>query len=101
MAERADYYVEKVRYNKGHTKIIWVSVREDNGTKLSNAYNMVRKRMVHLLSEGKQFMTIFRNPEGKYRRGQKLSVVKVKGIPYLRTDLETVENDLLDNVQEY
>jgi hypothetical protein len=101
MAERADFYIEKVRYDQGHNKIIWVSVREDSGTKLSGAYNMVRKKMMHLMGEGKQFMTIFRNPEGKYRRGQKLSAVKVKGITYLRTDLEAVENDLLDNVQEY
>lgn len=101
MMERADYYIEKVRYNKGHTKIIWVSVREDSGTKLSGAYNMVRKKLVHLLGHGKQFMTISRNPEGKFRRGKKLSMVKVKGVPYLRTDLETAENDLLDNVQEF
>ena len=101
MAERADFYIEKVRYNKGHTKIVWVSVREDSGTGLSGAYNMVRKRLVTLLGEGKMFMTIFRNPEGKFRRGHKLTVVKVKGLPYLRTDLETVENDLLADVQEY
>lgn len=101
MADRADFYIEKVRYNKGHTKIVWVSVREDSGTKLSNAYNMVRKKLVHLLGEGKQFMTIFRNSEGKFRRGHKLAIVKVKGIPYLRTDLETVENDRLEDVQEY
>lgn len=101
MVERADFYIEKVRYNKDHSKIIWVSVREDSGTKLGGAYNMVRKRLVNLLGEGKQFMTIFRNSEGKYRRGHKLSAVKVKGITYLRTDLEVIENDLLDNVQEY
>jgi hypothetical protein len=101
MADRADFYVEKVRYNKGHTKIVWVSVREDSGSKLSSAYNMLRKRMVHLIGEGKEFMTITRSPEGKYRRGHKLAVIKVKGVSYLRTDEEIQETDHLIDVPEF
>ena len=101
MSERADYYVEKVRYNKGHNRIVWVSVREDSGQKLGGPYNMVRKRMVNLIREGKQFMTIFRNPEGKFRKGQKLTIVNVKGAVFLRTDQDEMENDQLKDLPEY
>ena len=37
MTDRADYYIEKVRYNKDHTRIVWVSVREDSDKKLGGA----------------------------------------------------------------
>jgi hypothetical protein len=101
MSDRADFYIEKVRYNKGHTKIVWVSVREDDGKRLGGAYNMVRTKMVSLMRQGKQFMTIIRNEEGKYRRGQKLSYVLVKGSAFLRTDTDEVEQDQLSDIPEF
>jgi hypothetical protein len=101
MSERADFYIEKVRYNKGHTRIVWVSVREDDGKRLGGAYNMVRNRMVNLMRQGKQFMTIFRNEEGKYRRGQKLCFVSIKGGTFLRTDTDEVEQDQLTDIPEF
>lgn len=101
MTDRADYYIEKVRYNKANTRIVWVSVREDSDTKLSGAYNMVRKKMVSLMRSGKKFMTITRSPEGKYRKGQMVSMIQVKGEPYLRTDQDEVTQDRLENLPEY
>lgn len=101
MADRADYYIEKVRYNKDHTRIIWVSVHQEDKSKLGGAYNMVRKKIVSLMHAGKLFMTVFRNEEGKYRKGQKITMVRVKGVDYIRTDLEDAEKDQLDNLPEY
>lgn len=101
MGDRADFYIEKVRYNKKRTRIVWVSVRRDSGEKLSGAYTMVRKQMVSLLQEGKQFMTIFRNPEGKYRRGKKLTAANVEGVVYLRTDESQTAKDQLEDLPEY
>ncbi len=101
LSERADYYIEKVRYNKDHSRIIWVSVREDSSKKLSGAYNMVRKRIMSLMHDGKQFMTIFRNDEGKYRKGQKILLISVKGNEFIRTDADQTEKDQLENLPEY
>jgi hypothetical protein len=101
MTDRADYYIEKVRYNKDHTKIIWVSVREDNNTKLGGAYNMVRKKIVNLMSTGKRFMTIYRNTEGKFRKGLKIVTVHINGAEYIRTDEQTMEKDQLEDLPEY
>ncbi len=101
MSDRADFYIEKVRYNKGRTRIIWVSVRQDSSSKLSGPHTMVRKKMVSLLREGKQFMTIFRNPEGKYRKGQKISVIQVKGVDYIRSDQDETEKDQIEDIPEY
>jgi len=98
---QTDYYIEKVRYNKDHTRIIWVSVREDSRSKLSGAYNMVRTKLMSLIQDGKQFMTIFRNEEGKYRKGQKISLIPVKGVEYIRTDQDPLEKDQLENLPEF
>ncbi len=57
--------------------------------------------MVNLMEEGKEFMTIFRNPTGKYRKGKKLNVTRVKGIEYLRTDESPLPTDKLDDIPEY
>ncbi len=101
MAEHADFYVEKVHYNKSHNRIMWVSVRENDGKRLGGAYNMLRKQVVHLLKQGKEFQTIYRSPEGKFRHGVKLSIVDVKGEHYLRTDDAAVDTDLLADVPEF
>ncbi len=101
MGNRADFYIEKVRYSRSRNRIIWVSVREDSGKKLSGAYNMVRKQMMSFIRDGKEFMTIFRSPAGKYSKGKKLNVTRIKGIEYLRTDESTVANDKLDDLPEY
>ena len=101
MSERADYYIEKVRYNKNHTRIVWVSVRHDTGKKLSPAINMARKRLITLIQEGKQFMTILRSEEGKFRKGKKLLMMQFKDAEYLRTDEAPVENDRLEDLPEY
>lgn len=101
MSERADYYIEKVKYTKDHTRIIRVSVREDTGTKLSKAHDMARKQVVELLQNGKHFMTIHRNDEGKYRKGQKIIVVQVNGVDYIHTNPSEGQNDQLENLPEY
>jgi len=98
---QVDFYIEKVRYSKSRNRIIWVSVRQDSGQKLSGAYNMVRKQMVTLIRDGKQFMTIFRNPTGKYRKGKVLNVARVRGIEYLRTDEDLVPTDKIEDIPEY
>jgi hypothetical protein len=101
MTERADYYIEKVRYNKDHSRIIWVSVRQDSETKLGGAYNMVRKKIVSLMRSGKRFMTIYRNPEGKYRKGMQIAMMRVKGVEYIRTGQDEAEKDHLENLPEF
>jgi hypothetical protein len=101
MTNRADYYIEKVRYNKDHTRIVWVSVREDSDTKLSGAYNMLREKIVNLIGAGKCFMTVYRSPEGKYRKGQKIVTVRVNGSEYIRTDEQAMAKDQLENLPEF
>jgi hypothetical protein len=101
MSDRADYYIEKVRYNTDHTRIVQVSVRENAGTKLGKPHAMPRKQVIDLLKQGKSFMTIFRNEEGKYRPGEGLHMASLNGVSYLRTDREHVKVDHLNNLPEY
>lgn len=99
--DRADYYIEKVRYNKDHTRIVWVSVRQDDNAKLGGAYNMMRKKIVSLMNSGKIFMTITRNEDGKYRKGLKIAIIRIKGSDYIRTNQEALEQDQLENLPEF
>lgn len=101
MSERADYYIEKVKYTKDHTRIIRVSVREDSGTKLSKPHDMPRKQVVELLQNGKHFMTIHRNDEGKYRKGHKIMMIQVNGVDYIHTSPTAGQNDHLEDLPEY
>ncbi len=101
MANRADYYIEKVRYNDGHRRIVQVSVRQDSGEKLGKAFDMARKKMVDLLHQGKRFMTIYRSPEGKYRRGKLLTLIHVDGSDYVQTDPSQEKSDRLEDLPEY
>ena len=101
MTERADYYVEKVHLTKERDRIIRVSVRQDNESKLSKPVNMARKQVLSNIQSGKQFMTIFRNENGKYRKGQKISSVHVNGEEFLRTDVVGINQDHLDGLPEF
>jgi hypothetical protein len=101
MGEKADFYIEKVRYSKDRTRILRVSVREDSGTKLTKAFDMDRDKVIGLILEGKQFMTIFRNDTGKYRKGQLVVISEVNGRSFIRTDEHHVKYDQLDRVPEY
>ncbi|MEA4909161.1 MAG: hypothetical protein VB089_16180 [Anaerolineaceae bacterium] len=99
--EQADFYIEKVRYTKDRTRITWVSIREDSGKKLGVPYNMQRRRLVSLIRAGKRFMTIFRNPEGKYRRGKRLIMAQVNGQEVICTDPGGAGQDRLEDIPEY
>jgi hypothetical protein len=101
MGQKADFYIEKVRYSKDRTKILRVSVREDSGARLGAAYDMDRDKIVGLIHEGKHFMTIFRNDTGKYRKGQLVLMAEVNGKSFLRTDEHLVKYDQLDRLPEY
>jgi hypothetical protein len=101
MSEQGDYYIEKVHYNPGHTKIMWISVRQDSSDKLGKARTMERKTMIGLIQDGGHFLTIFRNEEGKYRKGQKIGLIRIKGVDYIRTDHEATAQDLLENIPEF
>ncbi|MBE0697488.1 MAG: DUF3892 domain-containing protein [Anaerolineaceae bacterium] len=101
MGEKADFYIEKVRYSKDRKRILRVSVREDSGTKLTKAFDMDRDKVIGLILEGKQFMTIFRNDTGKYRKGQLVVMSEVNGRSFIRTDEHQVKTDQLDRIPEY
>jgi hypothetical protein len=101
VAQKADFYIEKVRYSKDRTRILSVSVREDSGSRLSKASDMDRDKLVGLINAGKHFMTIFRNDLGKYRKGQLVLAIEINGKNFLRTDEHQVKYDQLDRVPEY
>jgi len=101
MSQKADFYIEKVRYSKDRLHIVSVSVREEKGPKLGKAHDMEREDMIRELQQGKNFLTIFRNENGKYRKGQPVHMSEVNGKQYLRTDEHLVKYDQLEHLPEY
>jgi hypothetical protein len=101
MANQADYYIEKVRYNDGHSRIVQVSVRLDKGKTLSEGFDMARKKMIDLLHQGKRFMTIYRSPEGKFRRGKLVSLIQMNSFEFIQTDPSPEKGDRLGDLPEY
>jgi hypothetical protein len=101
MSERADFYVEKVHFTKDHNHIMRVLVRQDSESKLSKPADMARKQILSNIQSGKRFMTIFRNENGKYRRGQRITSVHVNGEEFLRTDRNVINQDHLEGLPEF
>jgi len=101
MKNRADFYVEKVHFNKDHNHIIRVLVRQDSNSRLSKPGNMLRKQIISKMQAGQRFMTIFRNEEGRYHKGQSISFIHVNGEEFIRTDHETINQDHLDGLPEF
>ena len=95
----ADYVITAVEYNSQHTHIIAVEVREDLGATLGGSLRLTRQNVVDLIRSGKRFVTA--TPQGEqFVRGEDVRVLKIGGIPYLRTDNNALEKDNLGKLRE-
>lgn len=101
MDKWADYGISMVRYNDERTHIVKVQVREDKGDTLGSAEEWLRTQVVSALERGKTFVTILQSADGKWRKGQDVHIVIVKGVKYIRTDQNQKASDNLENLPEF
>ncbi|MFH0235458.1 DUF3892 domain-containing protein [Vibrio diabolicus] len=101
MNKWADYLISSVRYNSEHSHITHLFAMKDMGASTSQGTSYTRQEVVDKIAQGITFETAYKNSEGNYQRGQKVSVIKVNGISYLKTVDNGKEEDNLENLPEF
>lgn len=101
MTKWADYCISAVRYNEDETHIVKVKVHADNGDTIGNSIEWKREKVVSEIKDGTTFVTIFKNTDGKWEKGQDVHVVIVNGNKYIRTDKNSRATDNLENLPDF
>jgi len=101
MAKWADYAISAVRFNGAHTHIDRVRVHPDNGDSIGNGSEQARSAIISSLKSGTSFVTIFRNSQGNWSKGQPVYIIKVNGTEYIKTVDNGKAVDNLDNLPEF
>lgn len=101
MEKWADYLISAVRYNADHTHITYVRAHEDSGESVGEGKTYTRQTIVNAINKGTTFFTIYKNSDGKWSKGQKVYVIKVNGVSYLKTIDNGKEEDNLENLPEF
>ncbi len=101
MAKWADYCISAVRYNSEHTHIVKTRVHADSGDSIGAANEWTRAEVVDAIGRGKTFVTITRNSDGKWSKGEDVRIVTVNGTKYIRTDANSKASDNLGNLPEF
>jgi hypothetical protein len=102
MVKWADYLISEVRYDTQHSHIVKVKVHvDDGGDNIGTASEWSRSEVVAALKRSSTFITITKNSEGKFQKGQDVHIIKVNGVEYLRTDQNSKAADNLGNLPEF
>ena len=101
MAKWADYCISAVRYNPEHTHIVKARVYPDLGDKLGTSTEMARNDVVNAIERGNSFVTIYKNPDSNWKKGEDVRIIIVVGLKYLRTDANSKAADNLGNLPEF
>jgi len=101
MAKWADYGISAVRFNSTHSHIDRVQINTDNGDTIGTAQDIGRADVVAAIKRNITFVTIFRNVDGKWNKGQPVFVDRVSGVEYLKTVPNGKPIDNLDNLPEF
>ena len=101
MSKWADYGISAVRYNTDHTHITMVRIHADNGETIGHASDQNRQHVISEIKKGTTFVTITKNAEGKWNKGQPVYIIKVNGTEYIKTVDNKKECDNLENLPEF
>lgn len=101
MAKWADYLISAVRYNADHKHIDQVKAHQDNGDSVGEAKVYTRQEVVNAIAKGTTFVTIYKDNEGKWSKGQKVFVVTINNKKYIKTVENNKEEDNLENLPEF
>jgi hypothetical protein len=101
MAKWADYLISAVSYNSRHTHIDQVMAHLDSGDTVGEGKIYNRSKVVELINDGKTFCTIVKNSEGRWDKGQKVFIINVNGVSYIKTVDNGTEADNLENLPEF
>jgi len=101
MEKWADYGIHSVKYNASHTHIDRVRAMPDNGDNFGDTCELTREEVVSHIKNGVTFITIIKNSEGKWSKGQPVHIINVNGTEYIKTEDNNSEADNLENLPEF
>lgn len=101
MRKWADYCISAVRYSDAPRHIIRAKVHEDKGDTIGEAEEWTRLEIVKKIENGRTFVTIFKTENGKWRKGEDVHVIEIRGKKYIRTDKNEIEEDNLGSLPEF
>ena len=101
MAKWADYGISAVRYNSAHTHIDRVKAHPDNGDTIGSPIEKSRQEVISAIKGGTTFVTIIKNSEGKWIKGQPVFIIRINGTEYIKTVDNGKQSDNLENLPEF
>jgi hypothetical protein len=98
----ADYLISAVRYEPASSKkiISYVKVHIDNGEDIGESKTWSKIELLEALNHGKTFITILKNGNGKWLKGEQITVSSFKEV-FVRSDFRNLPGDYLDRVTEF
>jgi len=102
MAKWADYLVSKVRYNEEHQHIDQIKVHEDDGSEnvtASTIWN--RNDLILKIKKGNKAVTIYKDENGSYKKGDTIEVVSIENHEYIKTVGDKIKKDNLGELPEF
>jgi len=102
MEKWADYLISGIRYNSDSEKkiIAYLKVHIDNGDSVGESRTWTKDEVLKEFSKGKRFATIFKELNGKWRRGGEVSISQLNEL-FIRTDSNNIPGDYLEEIPEF
>jgi hypothetical protein len=101
MDKWADYLISAVRTGPTPDRIDCVEVHSDFGCVVCENLILSRTDLITNIKKGIRYVTIFKTPMGKWRRGEDIHLITVNGEDYLRIDNKAEAADNFENTPEF
>ncbi len=101
MEKWADYCISAVSYSEDPKHIKEAEVRQEEGNMIGPGKIWSRSQVVSSIESGDSFITILKSEDGKWKRGEDVHIIEVKGEKYIRTDKNEIEKDNLGDLPEF
>ena len=93
--------ISAAKFNATHVHIETVLAHPDFGDAIGSPAEYTRQNIFYSIKAGATFVTIFKNRDGKWKKGKPLKIVVVDGKEYLKTVTDKKNSDTLDQLPEY
>lgn len=101
MTKWADYLISAVRYNAEHSHIVQVKQHQDSGDSVKASTIVPRSTVVANLKARTTYMTIYKDNDGKWKKGEEVIIKPVEGTEYITTDPNETKKDNLGELPEF
>lgn len=101
MNKWADYGISAVKYNAAHTHIDKVRIHLDNGDTIDGPIEYPREAIIAAIKKGTTFVTILKDVNNQWQKGQPVFIIKVNGVEYIKTIDNNKAADNLEKLPEF